>query len=129
MSDGEVHSVVGGLRLHEPVTLDGLVAKPHLARDLDPDIALALLAEATDQLGRLQMAVSVLAARATAQPREDHAAPEMLTVEQAASIAGMSAEAFLRRSRFRPAVVRLGHRTLRVDERKLRRVLDRIIGS
>jgi hypothetical protein len=47
----------------------------------------------------------------------------MLTVEQAAGMAGVTVEQFYRRTLFRAAIVKLGRRTIRVNERKLRRIL------
>jgi hypothetical protein len=47
----------------------------------------------------------------------------MLTVQQAAALAGMTVAQFYRRKGFRPAVVKMGHRTIRVSNRKLRRIL------
>lgn len=83
------------------------------------------------ELAALQTA---LAARlATAGQAENGEQPEpgedgMLTPEAAARIAGLTVDALRRRKAFRPAIVKLGHRTLRVDERKLRRILARMSG-
>ena len=117
------------LRLHESLSLDALVAEPTRARELNPEAALAMLAGATDQLAKLHAAVSVLAARTVAEPHDDEGESGMLTVDEAASLAGVSSESFRRRARFRPAVVRLGHRTLRVDAKRLRRILNRATGA
>ena len=56
-------------------------------------------------------------------PDVSAAKPGYLTIVQAAELAAVTPEAFRRRNTFRPAIVRLGHRTLRVDERRLRRIL------
>jgi hypothetical protein len=47
----------------------------------------------------------------------------LLSIEAAARLAGVTREQFLRREAFRPAVVKLGHRTRRVDQKRLRRIL------
>jgi acyl dehydratase len=76
-------------------------------------------------LAKLAGVVAVLNVAAAAQTaeHEGRAADGMLTVEQAAALAGVTADQFYRRKRFRSAVVKLGHRTLRVSDRKLRRIL------
>ena len=48
----------------------------------------------------------------------------LIAVEDAAKMAGVTASQFYRLAAFKPAVVKLGHRTLRVNEARLRRILD-----
>ena len=98
-------------------TLADLLDAPERALDLDPVEAARLLAT----VGALE---AVLRARVAAPERNgDGAEAAMLSVEQAAGIAGVTVEAFYRRKAFRSSIVKLGHRTRRVNERKLRRIL------
>jgi hypothetical protein len=53
----------------------------------------------------------------------------MLTVEQAAVIAGVTVAQFHHRAKFRPAKVKLGHRTVRVNRRKLLRIIAENTGA
>lgn len=78
----------------------------------------ALLAE----LAALQTAV---AARLAAVPEESGNGEDgLVSVEAAVALVGLKDnEAFLRREAFRPAVVKIGHRTTVVNMKKLRRIL------
>lgn len=68
------------------------------------------------------------AARLAVPSRNDpHSTPDgLILVEEAARMAGVTCEQFLRRKAFRPAVVKLGHRTTRVNEKRLRRILSEL---
>jgi hypothetical protein len=100
-------------------SLDALARDPALAAGLPEPARLRLLAAA-------EGVAAVLRLPPTGRPSANgtpSAPGEMLTAQAAAALAGVTPEQFYRRKRFRAAIVRLGHRTLRVDERKLRRIL------
>jgi hypothetical protein len=92
-----------------------------------PELGLDVPArEAAAMLAKLEAASAVLRVAAACAHETNGHEPEpgpLLTVKQAAALANMSPEEFYRRRRFEPAKVRLGHRTVRVSERKLRRIL------
>jgi hypothetical protein len=95
-----------------------LVDRPELALSLAPTDAAAMLA-------KLAGVVAVLNVAASAQtpPPGERDSDGMLKPDDAARIAGLTRKEFYRRKVFRPACVKAGHRTLRVNERKLRRIL------
>jgi hypothetical protein len=100
------------------------------ALDIDPGEVAGLPAESLPgllaALAALQTAVAARLATGSqfseASKPED-GSPTLIDVQEAAAMAGMTVQQFYRRQRFRRAVVKLGHRTLRVDERKLRRII------
>jgi hypothetical protein len=101
-------------------SLDALARDPVLATELSEPVRLRLLAAAEGVAAVLRLA-------STAQQPEKRSGSQpgaMLTVPEAAQLAGVTVEQFYRRKRFRPAIVKLGHRTARVDEKKLRRILS-----
>jgi hypothetical protein len=106
---------VADLRL-EP-NLSALVADPALALRLRPVEAATLLARVEGLAAILRLAATTAPAGAEA------AASALIGVDEAAHRAGVSREQFLRRRAFRPAIVRQGHRTLRVNAKRLERVL------
>jgi hypothetical protein len=108
----------------------------HSALGLDPSAVASLPPEALPALltalAAFQTAVAArLAGLTPVRPQMPHTpngqaevgGDDRLTVGQAASLAGLTVEQFYRRKVFRPAIVKLGHRTRRVNERKLRRIL------
>lgn len=100
-----------------PDRLATLLADPAGVSALSP-------AEAASAAADLATLLAALARRAAErEPERTENGAALLTVERAAALAGVTVEQFYRRKRFRPACVRLGHRTLRVNERKLRRIL------
>jgi hypothetical protein len=98
--------------------LSTLLADPARALELPP-------AEAAAVLARLAGLVDVLrvAASAKAAPPDELDDDGLIKPEDAARIAGLTIREFYRRKVFRPACVKAGHRTLRINERKLRRIL------
>jgi hypothetical protein len=76
-------------------------------------------------LAALQSAVAARLQSTAASGRNGADAPEagLITVEEAAHMAGVTREQFMRRVVFRPAIAKLGHRTTRVNEMQLRRIL------
>jgi hypothetical protein len=98
--------------------------QPDDVADLPPAVLPGLLAA----LAALQTAVAAKLAGMPAEGRQGDppASDGLLHVEVGARMAGVTREQFLRRQAFRPTLVKLGHRTIRVDERKLRRVLAQI---
>jgi hypothetical protein len=96
-----------------------LLDSPEKAVDLPKHEAVRLLA-------RVGALAEVLRVAANASPRAER--PEagddaMLTPAQAAQVAGLTVPQFYRRKAFRPAIVKAGHRTMRVSEKKLRRIM------
>jgi hypothetical protein len=69
----------------------------------------------------IDIALARLAETRRAQPPDPG---KLISVPEAACMAGVTAEQFYRRTAFRPATVKLGHRTMRVDEKRLRRILE-----
>lgn len=106
-----------------------LHAMPTAAELLDAPAAVLTLPP--DERAALRVKVAALAAALdacpaeTARNKEDAAQPLLVTVDEAARLTGVTHDAFLRRQRFRPAVVRLGHKARMVDVRKLRGILER----
>src|SRR5262245_9273555 len=98
--------------------LASLLADPVRALELPPEEAAAVLA----RVAGLE-AVLRVAAGARAEPPDDRDGDDMIKPAEAARIAGLTVAEFYRRKVFRPACVKAGHRTLRVNERKLRRIL------
>jgi hypothetical protein len=107
-----------------------LHARPKEAELLDAPSGVTKLTP--DERASLRVKLAALAAALDACPAdgapamEDPAQPLLVTVDEAAHLTGVTHDAFLRRQRFRPAVVRLGHRTRRVDVKKLRGILERM---
>jgi hypothetical protein len=96
-----------------------LLDAPARAMELPQSEAVALLAK----VGAL---AEVLRVRATAPALVEHpeaSGDKMLAPAEAARITGLTIAQFYRRRAFRPAIVRAGHRTLRVSEKKLRRIM------
>lgn len=93
---------------------------PEDVQNLSPQQAAELYVEASAVTAAL-LARMLERTPASAQPATTTG---LLTVEAAAKLAGVSREAFLRRKRFRSTIVKIGHRTLRVSEKRLLRVLD-----
>ena len=106
------------LRTRMTPDLSTLLADPARALELPP-------AEAAVVLARVAGLADVLriAAGARAEPPDERDGDGMIKPEEAARIAGLTLAQFYRRKVFRPACVKAGHRTLRVNERKLRRIL------
>jgi hypothetical protein len=98
--------------------LASLLSDPGSALELSPAEAAAVLA----RVAGLE-AVLRVAAGAKAEPPEEREGDGMIEPEDAARIAGLTLAQFYRRKALRPACVKVGHRTLRVNERKLRRIL------
>jgi len=98
--------------------LPTLLADPARALELPPAEAAAVLA----RVAGLE-AVLRVAAGAMAKPQDERDGDGMIKPADAARIAGLTVAEFYRRRVFRPACVKAGHRTLRVNERKLRRIL------
>ena len=69
----------------------------------------------------IDIALARLAEARRAQPPDPG---KLISVADAARMAGVTAEQFYRRTAFRPAIVKLGHRTMRVDEKRLLRILQ-----
>jgi hypothetical protein len=87
---------------------------------MSPEQVPALLAA----LASLQTAAAAKLA-AVPSPNGEHSPHEgLIPVEEGARMAGITREQFLRRQAFRGAIVKAGHRTVRVSERKLRRILE-----
>jgi len=104
---------------HLPVSLPSVADVAHLPAEQLP----ALLAG----LAALQAAAAARLLTASPPVRNGHEpADRLLPVEQAARIAGLTREQILRRVAFKPALVKLGHRTIRVDVRKLHDILTHI---
>src|SRR5262245_61077248 len=102
-------------------TLPELLAEPARALTLPQADAVKLLAQVAGLHATLHARV---AQSAPVQPEAPGALTHaLLSVPEAASLAGVTPQQFLRRQAFRPAVVRQGHRTLRVNAPKLRRIL------
>lgn len=101
----------------EGLPIELLITEPERALELAPMDAVRLLAQ-------LEGLAAVVRLAAVAKPA---ALPEanggLITPVEAARLAGLSVRQLYRRRALRPALVRVGHRTLRVDERKLRRLL------
>ena len=98
-------------------TAADLLAAPEKALRLDPATAASILA-------MVEGLAAILRIAAAAEPRDRQTAGDvLLSVDEAAARAGVSRDSFLRRRAFRPAIVRQGHRTLRVNPRRLERVL------
>jgi hypothetical protein len=90
---------------------------PHLAALLDElDVALA-------KVEALRERIAAARHEGNGSEPEPTGGDGFVTAEQAASLAGVTVEQFYRRRAFRPAIVKYGHRTMRVNERKLRRIL------
>ena len=90
--------------------------------NLPPEALPGLLAA----LAALQGAIAARLAAAPVHALNGEAAAAsdgLLPVEEAARLAGVTVKEFYRRKALRPAVVKLGHRTIRVNERKLHRIL------
>jgi hypothetical protein len=100
------------------VNLAELLRDPAAALRFSPEEAAGLLAQLEGVAAVLR-----LAATAQAPPQEQEKLDGMLEPAEAARLAGLTVEQFYRRKVFRPAIVRAGHRTRRVNERKLRRIL------
>jgi len=100
-------------------TLNDLARDPALAADLSAAVRLRLLATAEGIAAVLRQPPTPPSHNGEAQAGHD----DRLTAEQAAAMAGLTVPQFYSRKVFRPAIVKLGHRTLRVSERKLRRIL------
>src|SRR5262249_19218624 len=98
--------------------LHALLADPAQALELQPAEAAALLA----RVAGLEAVLRVAASANAAQP-DERDGDGLIKPEDAARITGLSLKEFYRRKVFRPACVKAGHRTLRVNERKLRRIL------
>jgi len=101
-------------------TLAELLDAPERAVDLPRNEAVRLLV----RVGALAEVLRVAAS--TQAPSVEHreaAQGGMLTPDEAARIAGLTRAQFYRRKAFRPAIVRAGHRTLRVNEKKLRQIM------
>jgi hypothetical protein len=98
--------------------LSALLADPARALELSAAEAAAVLA----RVAGLEAVLRVAASAKAGQPdeRDDDG---LIKPEDAARIAGLTLREFYRRKVFRPACVKAGHRTLRVNERKLRRIL------
>jgi hypothetical protein len=92
---------------------------PAAVASLPPEALPGLLAT----LAALQAAVAARLAATPVGSGDDCAADGLISAEAAARMAGVTREQFLRRQAFRPTVKKLGHRTIRVDERRLRRLL------
>jgi hypothetical protein len=104
-------------------SLPDLLTEPARALELASGEAVSLLA----QVGALAEVLRIAAARSSANGEQPKASEDgLLTLEQGARIACVSAEQLRRRRSFRPCIVRLGHRMLRVNERKLRAILARM---
>ena len=98
-------------------TLADLLGTPERALDLAPGEAAAMLAQ-------VEGLAAVLRLAAAAEPHDrTMRADALLSVEEAADRAGVSHDSFLRRRAFRPAIVKQGHRTLRVHPKRLDRIL------
>jgi hypothetical protein len=97
-----------------------LLDDPAAVERMSPAEAAAAFAELAPLVAAL---AERMAQREAVPKRAENGADGLVTVEQAAALAGVTVAQFYRRRAFRPAVVRLGHRTLRVNERKLRRLL------
>jgi hypothetical protein len=95
-----------------------LVDRPELALSLAPTDAAAMLAKLAGVVAVLNVAASM-----QTPPPDERDGDGMLKPAEAARIAGLTVKEFYRRKVFRPACVKPGHRTLRVNERKLRRIL------
>jgi hypothetical protein len=100
------------------VSLNDLHADPALVVQLSEPARLRLLAAAEGVACILRTALASPSATEPAGPAE-----VTLSVEQAAARVGLSVEQFYRRKALRPAIIKLGHRTCRVDARKLDRIL------
>ena len=94
-----------------------LLDAPARALELAPAEAVAMLAE-------VEGLAAVLRIAAAAEPRDRTTAGDaLLSVAEAAARAGVNHDSFLRRRAFRPAIVKQGHRTLRVNAKRLERIL------
>jgi hypothetical protein len=98
--------------------LSTLLADPARALELPPAEAAAVLARLAGLVDVLRVAASAKAAQP--DERDDDG---MLKPAEAARIAGLTVEQLYRRKVFRPARVKAGHRTLRFNEQKFRRIL------
>jgi len=105
------------------VSLNDLHTDPALVMQLSEPVRLRLLAAAEGVASILRAALATPSETEPAGPVEG-----TLSVEQAAARVGLSVEQFYRRKALRPAIVKLGHRTCRVDARKLDRILVRAKG-
>ena len=99
--------------------LTDLLEAPERAMDLTLPEAAALLAKAEGLAAVARARLAAIPAGTRNGPPDD-----MLTVPEAAQLAGVTVTQFYRRRVFRPAIVKLGHRTVRVSENRLRRILD-----
>jgi hypothetical protein len=101
-------------------TLDELHADPGRVSELTP-------AQAKQLAEDMVTLWTILAARALSWsspgPDTPPRAERMLEVPEAAHLAGVTVKQFYRRRVFRPAIVKLGHRTARVNASKLHRIL------
>src|SRR5262245_16536221 len=108
-------------RQHEVISNAGLarlLADPTRALELRPIEAAALLAQVAGLEAVLRVAAGV-----KSEPPDERDDDGMIKTADAARIAGLTVAEFYRRKVFRPACIKAGHRTLRVNERKLRRIL------
>ena len=73
-----------------------------------------------------EIAIDIAVAR-LATARKQAPAPDrsrLISAEEAAKMAGVTVAQFYRRVAFKPAIVKLGHRTVRVNESRLRKILE-----
>ena len=75
------------------------------------------------ELGALHGAALAHLAAMPSRNGDRSPADGLITTEEAARMAGVTAEQFARRLVFKPALVKLGHRTTRVNEKRLCRIL------
>ena len=107
-------------------TLAELLDSPEGALNLPRHEAVRLLA----RVGALAEVLRVtVAAGGTGGPGHDPSDDGMLTPQEAARIAGLTVEQFYRRRAFKPAILKVGHRTLRVSEKKLRRIMAGMVSA
>lgn len=104
-------------RLSIVPTVAELLGAPERALELAPAAAASMLATVEGLAAVLRLAAAAAPSDRTAE------ANALLSVEEAAARAGVSHVSFLRRRAFRPAIVKQGHRTLRVNPRRLDRIL------
>lgn len=105
-------------------TAADLLDAPERALDLPHSEAMSMLA----RVGALEATLRArLAARSESRNDEQAAHEGLLSVDEAARRAGVSHEQFLRRKAFRPAIVRQGHRTLRVSAMRLERIIAQMV--
>jgi hypothetical protein len=105
-------------------SVNEMLDAPERAMELPQQEAVRLLARA----GALTEVLRIAAAARPSQNGEQPKASEdaLLTLEQGARIACVTPEQLRRRASFRPCIVKQGHRTLRVNERKLRAIIARM---